>query len=153
MMEPFFLGAGLLCVVLSMICLHKMQLLQCEVCESYYTPKMIAYILWLVREVALSTWAVTKVIWRPKMSINPVLSATPMKQHTYLDAALYGNSITLTPGTISVSVDHHTILVHALDQESMDSLDSGEMNKRILSLTESDRPIYFRKYRAKKKVS
>lgn len=149
LLEPYFLVAGLICVILSMLCLHKMQLLQCEVCASYYTPRMITYILWLVREVAKSTWDVTKVIWKPKLPINPVLSTTPMKQHTYLDAALYGNSITLTPGTISVSVDHNTILVHALDEESIESLEKGKMNEKILSLSDKDLPIYFRKYRKK----
>jgi multicomponent Na+:H+ antiporter subunit E len=45
--------------------------------------------------------------------------------------ATYANSITLTPGTISVDVREGEILVHALTKEGAAGLLSGEMDRRV----------------------
>jgi multicomponent Na+:H+ antiporter subunit E len=43
----------------------------------------------------------------------------------------FANSITLTPGTISLDVLEKEIEVHALTTESATDLESGEMGKRV----------------------
>jgi multicomponent Na+:H+ antiporter subunit E len=52
-------------------------------------------------------------------------------QRTDLGLAIYANSITLTPGTISLDVREGTILVHALTRSSGEGLQSGEMDRRV----------------------
>ena len=47
---------------------------------------------------------------------------------------MYANSITLTPGTVSISVDDDIITVHALMDETADGLLGGEMNARVCNL-------------------
>ena len=47
--------------------------------------------------------------------------------------ATYANSITLTPGTITVDTDrhHHWIMVHALTADGVAGLESGDMDRRV----------------------
>jgi multicomponent Na+:H+ antiporter subunit E len=44
---------------------------------------------------------------------------------------VYANSITLTPGTVTLSIEGKNFLVHALDYDFMSELQTGEMDKRI----------------------
>jgi multicomponent Na+:H+ antiporter subunit E len=53
-------------------------------------------------------------------------------QHTAVGVVTYANSITLTPGTISVEVSDGTILVHALTRQGAEALATGYMDRRVL---------------------
>ena len=55
-------------------------------------------------------------------------------QTSDLARALYANSITLTPGTISIDVGKDEITVHALSREGAQDLASGEMGERVSAL-------------------
>jgi multicomponent Na+:H+ antiporter subunit E len=44
----------------------------------------------------------------------------------------YANSITLTPGTVSVDVDGDNILVHAISIEAAADVERGDMNRRVV---------------------
>jgi multicomponent Na+:H+ antiporter subunit E len=60
---------------------------------------------------------VTKAVLRPRLRIRPGFLAVPMLAETDFEITSLANSITLTPGTISVHVvrDHRIIIIHALD--------------------------------------
>ncbi|NRA97861.1 MAG: Na+/H+ antiporter subunit E, partial [Planctomycetes bacterium] len=51
---------------------------------------------------------------------------------------LYANSITLTPGTISLDVRKNRIMVHALTEEAADGVLSGDMGRRVSALEAED---------------
>ena len=55
-------------------------------------------------------------------------------QKTDLGLAIHANSITLTPGTLSLDVRQRTILVHALTREAAEELAAGEMDRRVTRL-------------------
>tara|TARA_B100000927_G_scaffold204432_1_gene165842 strand:- start:490 stop:687 length:198 start_codon:yes stop_codon:yes gene_type:complete len=61
----------------------------------------------------------------------------PLSQSTELAKVIYANSITLTPGTVSVEIEGNEIIVHALTQELMDGLIEGDMDKRVTHLEEA----------------
>ena len=52
-------------------------------------------------------------------------------QKTDLGRVLYANSITITPGTVSIMVYDDRIMVHAISKEGADSLNQGEMDRRV----------------------
>jgi multicomponent Na+:H+ antiporter subunit E len=52
-------------------------------------------------------------------------------QRTSLGIATYANSITLTPGTITVGVSGNDLTVHALVREGADDLEAGGMDARV----------------------
>ena len=92
---------------------------------------MIFYYPWLIREIAKSAWAVTKIIINPKLPISPTMTVVRASQRTAAGVATYANSITLTPGTITVGVNGNDLTVHALVREGAIDLEGGEMDRRV----------------------
>ena len=74
----------------------------------------VTYFPWLIREIAKSAWAVTKIILHPSLPISPTMTVVRASQRTRVGVATYANSITLTPGTITVGVNGNELTVHAL---------------------------------------
>jgi multicomponent Na+:H+ antiporter subunit E len=91
----------------------------------------ITYFPWLAREIARSAWAVTKLILHPRLPISPTMTVVRASQRTSVGVATYGNSITLTPGTITVGVSGNELTVHALTREGALDLEGGGMDRRV----------------------
>lgn len=89
------------------------------------------YFLWLLKEIAKSSISVTKLIWSRDLKLNPAMDWISTKQTTDIGRVIYANSITLTPGTITVCVENKRLLVHSLDGSSLKDLEVGEMDGRI----------------------
>ena len=86
---------------------------------------------WLSWEIAKSAWDVTKRILDPRLPISPVLVRVTASQRTTVGRVTYANSITLTPGTITMELEGNEILVHALTREGAESLKGGDMDRRV----------------------
>ena len=94
----------------------------------------LGYVIWLTREVLKSSLDVSKVVLSPSLPISPrVARIRAGSAHPY-DQVLFANSITLTPGTLSMDLDEGVITVHSLTEEGMRDLMSGEMDRRITAL-------------------
>jgi multicomponent Na+:H+ antiporter subunit E len=93
----------------------------------------LLYWPWLVKEIALSSLAVARIILNPRLPISPRLIRAPFGPRTAVGIATYANSITLTPGTITVEVDRRRgeLVVHALTDAGASDLMAGEMNNRV----------------------
>lgn len=95
---------------------------------------LLRYLIWLTREVTASSVSVAKVVLSPSLPISPrIARISTNTEHPY-DQVLFANSITLTPGTLSMDLDKGVITVHSLTEEGMRDLLSGEMNRRINAL-------------------
>lgn len=93
----------------------------------------IVYWPWLVVEIAKSAFTVARIILDPKLPISPRLIRTRASQRTAVGIATYANSITLTPGTITVEVNRtaHEFLVHALTKDTAAGVEEGSMDRRV----------------------
>ncbi len=98
--------------------------------------RLPAYGSWLLIEVIKTTLDVTKCVWMPsRYPISPTLDVVPMTQKTRVGKTIYANSITLTPGTVSVRFEAGGhLLVHALTADSMDDLKAGVMDSRVTAM-------------------
>ena len=98
-----------------------------------YLVHGLAYWPWLIVEIAKSAWAVARIIVDPKLPISPRLIRTKATQRTAVGIATYANSITLTPGTITVEVSRReqAFLVHALTRDSAAGVEEGSMDRRV----------------------
>ncbi|MBN2800421.1 MAG: Na+/H+ antiporter subunit E [Deltaproteobacteria bacterium] len=94
-------------------------------------PRMLLYLPWITWEIVKANWDVAKAIVSPGMPIHQRLVRVKASQKTDLGQVLYANSITITPGTVSLDVRDNTILVHALTQGSYEGLLTGEMDKKV----------------------
>ena len=82
----------------------------------------------------MSNFAVAKVILDPKLPIHPRILRVSASQKTQVGQVIYANSITLTPGTVTLDVRNGHFLVHALTTDSAEGLLSGEMDERVAYL-------------------
>ena len=97
----------------------------------HLTANALTYWPWLLWEIAKSAWDVTKRILHPSLPISPVLVRLKAGQHSIVGRVTYANSITLTPGTITLELEGDDLLVHALTREGAESLLAGDMDRRV----------------------
>ncbi len=91
----------------------------------------LGYLPWLTGRILKSGLHVSRLILDPKLPISPRL----IHHHTELDGdgelVVLGNSITLTPGTITVEVAPGELVVHAIDEASSVDLREGVLDAKI----------------------
>jgi multicomponent Na+:H+ antiporter subunit E len=93
--------------------------------------RQIPYLFWLLWQILLSNWDVARRVWSPKLNINPAMTRTPYRLKSELAVAIYANSITLTPGTVTVQIDtdKRELLIHQLSACDGESL--KDMHNRV----------------------
>jgi len=128
---PFLLTMGLLSAVAVAMLGRRMDLVDHEGHPIRLSWRLILYWPWLFKEIVKSAWDVSRIILSPRLPISPTLVRAKTSQKTTVGVVTYANSITLTPGTISVDVTKDEILVHALTREAAAGLLEGEMDRRV----------------------
>lgn len=108
-----------------------LRILDREALPTHLGIQPFLYIPWLLKEVALSNVAVARVILDPALPIQPRILRIDASQQSDIGRVLYANSITLTPGTVTLDVRDGKLLVHALTADSAAGLLSGEMDRRV----------------------
>lgn len=94
----------------------------------------IAYIPWLIKEIAKANIDVARCILSPSLPIKPRIIVVPSTQRSAMTRSIYANSITLTPGTVSIDVSDDAITVHALTRAGAEELARGDMGARVTAL-------------------
>ena len=98
----------------------------------FLMPRLPLYILWLMREIIISNLDTARVILFGKP--DPVVFRVPATQTTAAGITTYANSITLTPGTVTMDIDDDGFVVHALNEAMADGVRSGEMDSRVTAI-------------------
>lgn len=93
--------------------------------------RLLVYLPWLFKEIVISNLHVAQVILRADLPIQPQLIRVQTTQRTDLGHVIHANSITITPGTVSLDVRNGTILVHALTLNTAEGALSGDMDQRV----------------------
>lgn len=96
--------------------------------------RSLVYVPWLAKEVLLANLDVARRVLGPRLPISPRILVLHPTQRTDLCRVLYANSITLTPGTVSIEAEGGTITVHAIAEEVAEGLEKGEMDRRVCAL-------------------
>jgi multicomponent Na+:H+ antiporter subunit E len=106
----------------------------------YLNYRSILYFIWLIKEIVVSSLGVMKIIWCRNLNLQPVFEWINSEQKNDTSLVIYGNSITLTPGTVTLNISNGMLLVHALEQSSIDNLKFGNftMSKRVQHISKSD---------------
>jgi multicomponent Na+:H+ antiporter subunit E len=131
---PLIIGLGALSCL---ICVWITVRMRAEDAEPFHLRpalRAVAYFPWLIKEIAAANWNVVRIVLTPGLPIDPVVVRVKASQHSGLGRVVYGNSITLTPGTLTVDVDGDQLTVHALTRAGARALQGGEMNARVARL-------------------
>lgn len=132
--DPLILAFGLASCLLTAWITSKLQVVDASERPLLIFFRMIGYMPWLIMEVIKSNIDVTKRIWKKEMPISPTIVTVPASQKTALGLVLHANSITLTPGTLSIDVAPGEIEVHALSADTLEAMKDGEMDRRVTRL-------------------
>ncbi|HIF92227.1 MAG: Na+/H+ antiporter subunit E [Myxococcales bacterium] len=122
---------GVLSCVGVVALMAHLEILDHEALPAHLGFRLFLYIPWLLKEVVLSNFAVAKVILTPSLPIHPRILRIKASQKTQVGQVAYANSITLTPGTVTLDVRNGHFIVHALTLDSAEGLLSGEMDRRV----------------------
>jgi multicomponent Na+:H+ antiporter subunit E len=128
------LSLGAISITFVVYIAHRMDVVDHESQPLHLTLKIPGYYAWLIKEIILANLLVVKHIWLGNKSISPVFATITASQKTEIGKVIYANSITLTPGTVTVNLEGDQFMVHALLQESIKDLESGEMDRRVTQL-------------------
>lgn len=128
---PFLLGAGVGSAIAVVWLLHRMRVADQESLPLHLAPRALWYWPWLMKEIGKSAWDVTKLVVQPSMPIEPTLVRFRPSQRTPIGLCTHANSITLTPGTITVDIDADGFLVHALTAAGAEGVVGSEMDRRV----------------------
>lgn len=131
MFVPLILIFGLLSVALVVWMSERMNVIDRESYPFTLMPGLFAYWLWLLAEIVKSSIDVAKRALGSSSAVRPVVVDASAKQHSELGLVIYANSITLTPGTVSLEVAPGTIRVHALHPDILQDLYGGGMEARV----------------------
>jgi multicomponent Na+:H+ antiporter subunit E len=95
---------------------------------------VFSYWPWLAWEIVKAAWDVTKIILHPRLPISPTLVRFRPSQRSAVGLVTHANSITLTPGTITVEASATEFLVHGLTKAGAEASIGSEMDRRVTRL-------------------
>ncbi len=133
-MEPLLLGLGVASVALTVFLSWRMNIIDHESYPLHLSLKFPGYFLYLSGEIVKANIDVARRVlrWRGA-SISPQMIDIPLLQESDLGAVIYANSITLTPGTVTIRLSKDSLTVHALSKEAAAELATNAMSKEISS--------------------
>ena len=99
-------------------------------------PLFIRYFGVLVKEIVKANVCVLKIILSPELQPEPACVYFDTAFQTGLAKVLLANSITLTPGTITVSVEDDRFCVHCLDKELAEGMEDSVFVKLLEEMEE-----------------
>lgn len=112
---------------------HRLGIIDDEGQPLSWGARPLVYLPWLAVEVVKANIDVAMRVMGLK-PVKPALARVPVPQKTDLGRVIYADSITLTPGTVSIELDEDVVLVHAISSDGIDDLRGGEMARRVLAL-------------------
>ena len=128
--KPLILTLGAISIGLVVLISVRMRILDCETSPYMSLLQTLAYFGWLLVEIVRANIAVVRAVLSPDLEISPTLTKIPTKGKSDLAKTMFGNSITLTPGTVSIEMAEDHILVHALLSEMSAPENFIEMGER-----------------------
>ena len=90
--------------------------------HSLFVPKLrlwlrvLLYLPWLFYKIIQSSLNLSRLILHPALPIDPQLISVKSKLRHHAAIVLLGNSLTLTPGTITAEVDRNNLIIHSIDK-------------------------------------
>lgn len=134
--KPLVLGLGAFSCLLSAFMAHRMGFFRHQALFKML-PHLPGYWWWLLREIVTSSFDVATLILKPSLPISPTVVVLKAEKHSEVGQVILGNSITLSPGSVTLDVHEGQLLVHCLTENGARELQSGEANRRAFKLEHS----------------
>jgi len=126
------LGAG---SILSVVWIaHRMDTVDHESHPLHIAVRDFTYFPWLLWEIVKANLDVAKAILTGGDAIRARLMVVKATQLTEVGRVAYANSITLTPGTVTIAAKEDVLTIHALTPVAYEGLESGDMDRRVTAM-------------------
>ena len=139
MFTPLLLSFGALSCAFVIYIIQRMGYFHARVFDLGYNLRLLSYWAWLLVEIVKSSIHVAGVVMTPRLRLSPEVVEIEADDLDQIDQVLLGNSITLTPGTLTLDVRDDRLIVHALTPRGAQSLREGEMKRRVAALRRAER--------------
>lgn len=136
MFKPLLLGLGAFSCVLVGYIAVRMGYFDSKVFALRLNFRLIAFWGWLFTEIVKSSLQVARIILSRKLRLSTRVIEIDASRLSPVDLVVLGNSITLTPGTLTLDASNGRLLVHALSAEGAAALEEGEMFRRVAAIHE-----------------
>lgn len=139
MFDALHLAYGVFSVALVLLLNHRLHLVPLQPGEiptahSIILHRLFVYLLWLLWQIVQSGLYVAYIVLHPRLPVDPRIVYFRSRQPNVQARVILGNSITLTPGTITVEIEGDRFMVHALDEQVARGLVTGDMEYRVARL-------------------
>jgi multicomponent Na+:H+ antiporter subunit E len=131
---PFLVASGAGASIAIALLALRMEVVDEEGYPARFIGRALLYLPWLVKEILKSGWQVARIVLDPRLPISPTLARFKPLQETAVGVVTHANSITLTPGTLTVEAAEEEFLVHALTRAGAAGLAGSEMDRRVRAL-------------------
>ncbi len=124
-------GFGVASVALTVWLTARAGVLDPEGVPTRVFPGILGYMVWLTFEIGKANVVVAREVLRPTLRLSPKMIRVPAYQASDLGKTIFGNSVTLTPGTVTVDVEQDVLVIHALTEDLADVDGIAAMGEKV----------------------
>ena len=135
-LEIALFGAAVAGAVFCFVCKFMDYSLQKELRFYRLIPAFAQYLYYLVKEIIAANLAVSQMILTRKEQMEPVIVHVHTELKSETARMILANSITLTPGTITVSLTDDDLLVHCLDKSLSGGMEDSVFTRLLKRMEE-----------------
>lgn len=136
MFKPLLLALGAFSCALAGYIAFRMGYFESRVFALRFNLRVLGFWGWLLKEIVKSSLEVARIVLARNLHLSTRVVELDASQLSPVDQAILGNSITLTPGTLTLDAKDGRLLVHALTTEGAAALEEGEMLRRVAAIHE-----------------
>jgi multicomponent Na+:H+ antiporter subunit E len=135
-LEIALFGIAVAGAVFAFVCRFMDYSMQKELRFYKLLPAFAQYLYHLIKEIILANLGVCWMILTRKEQMEPVIVHVHAKLKSETARVILANSITLTPGTITVSLTEDELLVHCLDKSLSEGIEDSVFVRLLQKLEE-----------------
>ena len=135
-LEIALFGVAVSGAVFAFVCRFMNYSLRKEWCFYKKIPAFLQYVYCLIKEIVTANITVSRMILTRKERMEPVIVHVPVDLKSETARVILANSITLTPGTITVSMTEKDLLVHCLDKSLSEGMENSVFVRLLREMEE-----------------
>lgn len=135
-LEIALFGIAVAGAVFAFVCRFMDYSLKKELHFYKLVPAFVQYLYYLIKEIIVANMTVSRMILTRKERMEPVLVHVHANLKTEMARVILANSITLTPGTITVSLTEDKLLVHCLDKSLSEGMEDSVFVRLLQKMEE-----------------
>lgn len=132
--QPLLISLGLGSCLLVLLIMRHLRAVDDESVPLEVLRRILWYWAWLLKEIIQANIQVIRIVIDPKLPISPRVIELHTGSRSEMLNVIYGNSITLTPGSTTIDLQEDTLLVHCLTEEGARQLQAEQMLKHVKKL-------------------